>query len=54
MEGAGHNFFEKIGFWDKWIPEEVNQLKDLFDRKAAVFFIGMGALTNTFFCTSFF
>tara|TARA_Y100000739_G_scaffold226283_1_gene233574 strand:+ start:42 stop:1211 length:1170 start_codon:yes stop_codon:yes gene_type:complete len=30
---VGHYFFEKIGFWDKWIPENVKQLKDLFDKK---------------------
>ena len=33
----GHDFFEKIGFWDKWIPDDVNQLKDLFDKKAEEF-----------------
>ena len=36
---AGHNFFEKIGFWDKWIPENVNQLKDLFDKKTEEFIL---------------
>ena len=36
---SGHDFFEKIGFWDKWIPEDVNQLKDLFDKKAEEFIL---------------
>jgi len=36
---SGHDFFEKIGFWDKWIPEDVNQLKDLFDKKIEEFIL---------------
>ncbi len=37
--GDGYTFLTKIGFFDKWFPENNSQMKDLFDKKAEEFIL---------------
>ena len=34
----GYSFFEKIGFWDKYIPRDINNRKHIDDKKIAELF----------------
>ena len=35
---TGYSFFEKIGFWDKYIPKNANNRKEIDDKKIAELF----------------
>ena len=34
----GYSFFEKIGYWDKYIPKNKNNRKEINDKKIAELF----------------